>query len=156
MDLVKGGSLTYSNRHKLRMEQTDPSEIPNDLILRIIREANGGRYGYTGRPQFDACMVELTKLSKYTKKDVDIWNNEFDTDPNILFHRDQLGWEEPGWFYQWFDHNAFWQPPSDAQIKSRCPPEDFWGFGFCMIDALKEKNGLIEGVLFGMFGDREN
>ena len=39
MDLVKGGSLTYSNRHKLRMTQTNPSVIPNDLIIRIIQEA---------------------------------------------------------------------------------------------------------------------
>lgn len=62
MDLVKGGSLTYSNRHKLRMTQTNPSVIPNDLIIRIIQKGHGGRYGYTHRPQFDRCVDELEKL----------------------------------------------------------------------------------------------
>ena len=108
MDLVKGGSLTYSNRHKLRMTQTDPSVIPNDLIIRIIQKGHGGRYGYTHRPQFDRCVDELEKLNTGTRVELKQWLEEEECwmEQRVaknMFHWDHHEDEFTSWgmFYQW-------------------------------------------------------
>ena len=106
MDFVKGESLTYSNRHQLRMNQTDSSVLPNDIIMRIIREGNGGRYGYTHKNQFNRCVDELDKLNIETRGELEIWFEEEDDFGNThrdMFHYDghEDDFEDWGRWYQW-------------------------------------------------------
>jgi hypothetical protein len=47
-------TLTYKQRHALRMKQTEPSILPNDIIMKIIRWAtrekrHGKKFGETNR-----------------------------------------------------------------------------------------------------------
>lgn len=108
MDLVKGGSLTYSNRHQLRMTQTDPSVVPNDLIIRIIGEHNRSYYGFTHKNQFNRCVMELNDLNSGTLEELSMWFGGGGDDEQIwldMFHYD--GHEDDfvawGMWYQWID-----------------------------------------------------
>jgi hypothetical protein len=51
---VRGNTLTYKQRHSLRMKQTEPSILPNCIIMKIIRWAtsekrHGKKFGETNR-----------------------------------------------------------------------------------------------------------
>lgn len=52
--------LTYKNRHPLRMKQTLPSILPNDLIMFIIKNADGGLN--THKKKFQFCLLDIKQM----------------------------------------------------------------------------------------------
>ena len=54
------GSEAASHRHALRMAQTPPSILPNCLIMKIIKEADGGRS--THKLKFKAVLANITQM----------------------------------------------------------------------------------------------
>jgi len=62
---VSSKTLTYKSRHSLRMKQTKPSILPNDLIMRIIREADGGLYKH--QDNLFTCLAQILVASKVAR-----------------------------------------------------------------------------------------
>ena len=63
--------------HELGVPRELPP-LPNAIIMRIIREGNGGRHGYTHKNQFNRCVDELGRLNKSVIEELDIWFGEED------------------------------------------------------------------------------
>ena len=89
------------------MEQTDPSVIPNDLIIRIIGEHNRSYYGFTHKNQFDRCVMELNDLCSGAQDEL---SNGWGLEDQEQIHRDMFhydGHEDDfvawGMWYQWID-----------------------------------------------------
>ena len=66
--LVSSKTLTYKSRHSLRMKQTKPSILPNDIIMLIIREADGGFYKHQ-----DNLLSCLSRIVSAREKEERSW-----------------------------------------------------------------------------------
>jgi len=88
MDFVLKNTLTYKNRHSLRMDQTTATILPNDLIRRIIREADGGRY--THKIALMACLKQIQWAYSF-RPGTALWRDEL-----LLLHGCRLDEEIDG------------------------------------------------------------
>jgi hypothetical protein len=118
MSIVWTTSIGDRGSLKKQQEFTDVfKHLPNDLIMKVVKYVDGGRY--SNMKKFNQCVKELEGINTKVLREVDLWCYESENTEEE--HRNLFSWGgheddyvEIGWLYQW-QLDSYTEGPSDVK-----------------------------------------